>query len=363
MSIRGWLGRRKALAGVSAIAGVALAALMVAAMAAPSGVVRADSGSGNRSQLKNFQHVFIIMMENTSYSSLIGNSNAPWINSAAATYGLATSYFGASHPSQPNYIAATSGSTNGVTSDSDTTIDVPSIVDQLEAHGKTWTAYMQSYNDCVTGVAVPSAQTPQYGYKMDHACGDAYYGAQLYERKHNPFVSYVDVYTNPARMANDVDFSQFSTDLANNTVPDYSWISPDQCHDMHGVAAPTKSDPCDFSQVQSLISMGDTFLKQTVGEIMASRAWTGNSVIFITWDESDFPFGDTSGCCDAVPGGGHVVMLTISHSDHSARTSSVPYNHYSMLATVEDGWGLGCLAFTCDTASVPPMADLVGPKK
>lgn len=174
--------------------------------------------------------------------------------------------------------------------------------------------------------------------------------------------SYQDVYTNPARLANDVDFSQLGTDLANNTVPDYVWISPDQCHDMHGVAAPTSSDPCDFSQEQSLISMGDTFLSQTVGEIMASRAWTGNSVIFITWDESEFPFGDTRGCCDAVPGGGNVVMLAISHSDHAARSSAVPYNHYSMLATIEDGWRLGCLAFTCDTANVPPMADLVGPK-
>jgi hypothetical protein len=56
-------------------------------------------------------------------------------------------------------------------------------------------------------------------------------------------------------------------------------------------------------------------------------------------------------------------MLTISHSDHSARTSDVAYNHYSMLATIEDGWKLGCLAFTCDTANVPRMTDLVGPGK
>jgi phosphatidylinositol-3-phosphatase len=295
-------------------------------------------------KLKNFQHVFIIMMENTSYSSLIGNSNAPWINSAAKTYGLATNYTGVSHPSQPNYIAATSGALNGVTNDNDITIDVPNIVDQIEGSGRTWKAYMQSFSLC--------------SKPTDHACGN-----QLYERKHNPFISYQDVQSNPARVAKIVDFSQFSTDLANNSVPAYSWISPDQCHDMHGRAS-TPSDPCDFSQVQSLIKTGDTFLSATVGKIMNSRAWTGNSVIFITWDESDFPFSDVSGCCDAVPGagGGHVVMITISHSDHSARTSSVAYNHYSMLATVEGGWSLGCLAFTCDTANVPAMSDLVGPK-
>ena len=328
-----------------------LGAMMLAFMALLSpqlASARVASSDMNQSGLKNFQHVFVIMMENTGYDSLIGNSNAPWINAAAQTYGLATNYFGAAHPSQPNYIAATSGSTNGVADDNDTTINVSNIVDQLEAKGKTWKAYMQSYSLCAT--------------PLDHACGN-----QLYERKHNPFISYQDVQTNPARVANIVDFSQFATDLANNTVPDFSWISPDQCHDMHGRGA-TPSDPCDFSQVQSLIATGDGFLQNTVGAIMNSRAWTGNSVIFITWDESDFTgsgpfgFGDTSGCCDANPGGGHVVTLTISHSDHAPRTSSVAYNHYSMLATIEGGWNLGCLAFTCDTANVQPMSDLVGPK-
>ena len=293
-------------------------------------------------KLKNFQHVFIIMMENTGYKSLIGNPNAPWINSAAKTYGLATNYTGVSHPSQPNYIAATSGSTNGVVNDNDVTINVPNIVDQIEASGRTWKAYMQSFSLC--------------SKPTDHACGN-----QLYERKHNPFISYSDVQNNPARVANIVDFSQFSTDLANNSVPAYSWISPDQCHDMHGRAA-TPADPCDFSQVQKLIATGDTFLSNTVSEIMNSRAWNGNSVIFVTWDESDFPFVDVSGCCDAVPGGGHVVMITISHSSHKPRTSSVAYNHYSMLSTIEGGWSLGCLAFTCDTANVPTMSDLVGPQ-
>jgi phosphatidylinositol-3-phosphatase len=310
----------------------------------------AAASSADRSSLKNFQHVFIIMMENTGYDSLIGNPNAPWINNAAATYGLATNYYGVTHPSQPNYIAATSGSTNGVLNDNDTTINVPNIVDQLEANGKSWRAYMQSLSLCAT--------------KLDHACGN-----QLYERKHDPFVSYQDVQTNPTRMANIVDFSQFSSDLASNNVPDYVWISPDQCHDMHGRAS-SPSDPCDFSQVQSLIATGDAFLQNTVSAIMNSRAWTGNSVIFITWDESDFTgsgfqgFGDDSGCCDSVPGngGGHVVTLTISQSDHSARTSNVAYNHYSMLATVEGGWKLGCLAFTCDTTNVQPMSDLVGPQ-
>src|SRR5712692_5388746 len=146
------------------IPGLVLLALM-AALIIPAALSASAAGSQqNRSDLKNFQHVFVIMMENTSFSSLIGNANAPFVNAAAKTFGFATNYTGVSHPSQPNYIAATSGSTNTVVDDSDVTINVSNIVDQLEAHGKTWKAYMQSLSLCAT--------------KLDHACGN-----QLYERK------------------------------------------------------------------------------------------------------------------------------------------------------------------------------------
>jgi hypothetical protein len=302
--------------------------------------------SAQRDDGRGFDHVFIIMMENTGYDTLIGNPNAPFINFAAATTGLATNYYGVAHPSQPNYIGATSGALNGVVDDNDITIDVPNVVDQLEAHHKTWKAYMQSYSLCVT--------------PLDHSCGN-----QLYERKHNPFISYSSVQNNPARVANIVDFSQFATDLANNTIANYVWISPDQCHDMHGRGA-TPADPCDFSQIQPLISTGDTFLLNTVSAIMTSKAWAGNSAIFIMWDESDFTgtgpdgFGDTSGCCDANPGGGHVVSLVISNRLNFGRSSNRAFNHYSMLQTIEDSWHLGCLGNTCDRKNVKPMTALSG---
>jgi phosphatidylinositol-3-phosphatase len=321
-----------------AIAVVAALALMVP-LAASAQVTTRDASN---SSIDNFQHVFVIMMENTSFTSLIGNSNAPFINSTAKKFGFAKNYFGVAHPSQPNYIAATSGSTNGVIDDSDVTVNATNIVDQIEGSGRTWKGYMQSLSLC------------KNSDPTQHACGN-----QLYERKHDPFISYQDVQNNPARVANIVDFSQFSSDLANNTVPNYSWISPDQCNDMHGRAA-TPSDPCDFSQVQKLIKTGDTFLKSTVNQILNSQAWqNSNSAIFITWDESDFPFSDTSGCCDANPGGGHVVTLVLLSENETARTSSVAYNHYSMLLTVESAWNLGCLLNTCDTTNVKPMTDLV----
>jgi phosphatidylinositol-3-phosphatase len=325
------------------IASAGLFALVALILGAGTAAASEDSNQG---QVAKFKHVFEIMMENTGYGSLIGNPNAPWINQAAETYGLATNYYGVSHPSQPNYIAATSGGTNGVVNDNDVTINVPNIVDELAAHHKSWTAYMQSLSLCAT--------------KLDHACGN-----QLYERKHNPFVSYADVQSSPSRMANIVDLSQLSTDLASGHVANYVWISPDQCNDMHGRAAPA-TDPCNFGDVQGLISTGDTFLKNTVGQIMSSKAWTGNSAIVITWDESDFTnsgpfgFGDTSGCCDANPGGGHVVTLVINRSQDDPRTSSVAYNHYSILRTIQSSWHLGCLGFTCDKANVPTMRALLG---
>ena len=324
------------------------AALSIIAMAISGAGSSASTGDNNSGGLRNFEHVFVIMMENTGYDSLIGNANAPWINSAASQSNVAQNYFGVTHPSQPNYVAATSGALNGVVNDNDITIDVPNVVDQVEASGRTWKAYMQSMSLCAT--------------KLDHACGN-----QLYERKHNPFVSYLDVQSSPARMANIVDFSELDADLASGSVANYVWISPDQCNDMHGRAAPS-TDPCNFGDVAGLIATGDAFLSQTVGKIMASPAWTQSSVIFVTWDESDFTgsgdfgFGDDSGCCDspANHGGGHVLTLVITHSDHGTRTSSLAYNHFSMLATIEQAWQLGCLANTCDRARVRAMNDLVG---
>ncbi|HAC45952.1 MAG TPA: hypothetical protein DCF65_07765, partial [Chloroflexi bacterium] len=136
--------------------------MLSAALVALVGGPVSASDPGSRSDLKNFQHVFVIMMENTAYKGLIGNPNAPWINFAANNYGLATDYHGVSHPSQPNYIAATSGALNGVFNDNDITINVPNIVDQIESSGRTWKGYMQSLSLCTT--------------KLDHVCGD-----QLYE--------------------------------------------------------------------------------------------------------------------------------------------------------------------------------------
>jgi hypothetical protein len=293
--------------------------------------------------LPTFTHVFVIMLENRGYEQIIGNAHAPYLNHLATTAGLATKYTGVAHPSQPNYLAAISGGTFGVQDDNDVTLHVPNLVDQLEEHGKTWKAYMQSINQCAS--------------PLNSFCGN-----DRYARKHNPFVSFADIQSSSSRMKKIVDSSDLATDLASGQVPNLVWISPDQCHDMHGLAVPA-SDPCSGSNPETLTAQGDAFAQATVDGIRGSSTWTsaaGPEVIFIAWDESEGTSEDNVGCCGVSNGGGHVALITISKPSPGARTSTVAYNHYSLLATIQQSWGLGCLEATCNTAEVHPLTDLVG---
>lgn len=283
-------------------------------------------------------HVVVIVMENHG-ATVVGDASAPWITAAAAQYGLATDYTAVAHPSQPNYIAMTSGSTQGVTGDGTANLDAQNIVDRLEAAGKTWKAYMQSLPTGGNAAKLGSS------------------ARTLYARKHDPFVSYTDVSSNDARMANIVDLEQLATDAAAAALPDFAWVSPDQCHDMHGIGT-EGSSPCTTPQTnKGLIAAGDAFLATWVPRILASPGWTDRSVIFVTWDEG--ADGDTSGCCGVTKGGGRVALLAITSG--GPRTSATPYNHYSLLATIEDRLGLDCLGLTCDRSTVKPMTDLIGP--
>jgi hypothetical protein len=293
--------------------------------------------------LPHFTHVFVIMLENRGYAQVIGNPHAPYLNHLAASAGLATKYTGVAHPSQPNYLAAISGSTFGVHDDNDVTLQARNLVDQLEEHGMTWKAYMQSISQCASPL-------------------ESFCGHDRYARKHNPFVSFSDIQSNPNRMRQIVDTSAMAADLASGQVANFVWISPDQCHDMHGLALPS-SDPCSGLNPDALTTQGDTYTQATMDAIMGSPAWSsadGSSVIFVTWDENEGVSVDNSGCCGVSSGGGHVVMIAISQVKSGSRTSSVAYNHYSLLATIQQSWGVGCLEATCDTAEVHPLTDLVG---
>lgn len=247
-----------------------------------------------------FSHIFTIVLENKEYTTIIGKSDAPYLNSLVSIYGLATQYYAIGHPSLPNYMALTGGSTFGITSDCTTCFQhAQNLADQIEASGRTWKAYMEN---------MPS---PCY-------IGDSPDG--LYVQKHNPFLYYDDIRTDHTRCATHVvPFTQFTADLSGNQLPAYVWITPNICHDMHDCS----------------VAVGDTWLSRVVPGILQSTAFSQGGVLFITFDEGEA----SAGCCnDAV--GGQVTTLVISPFVKRGFQSTIPETHYSLLRTIEGVWGL-----------------------
>ncbi len=361
----------------------AASALVVAGLIPVASVAAHNSASGDNAAVKR---IFVIMLENHSQSTVIGNPNAPYITSLANAYGQATNYYGVTHPSQPNYVAAITGQLdiNNMNDHPTNTFAWTNLVDQLEAHGKTWGAYME---------AMPSA-----GYTGFTAPGSV----ALYTNKHNPFVLMDDILSSPARLANVKPYTDLATDLNSPHAPDFVWISPDQCNDMHGgiyVAVDGHPEtPCPYNDTVddpndiALKQKADAFVHTAVDTIRNSKAWTGNSVIFILSDESDFDgsatdtdlWADVRGCCDSpgygsapgLPdgyvlidngshpwsgpfGGGLVPGIVVTRNGKGGLRDDTPYNHYSLLRTIEDVWNLGYLGYAADAANVSSMTRLL----
>jgi Phosphoesterase family len=145
-------------------------------------------------------------------------------------------------------------------------------------------------------------------------------------------------------------------DLASGNVPRFNYVIPDECHDMHGdppycLDGGNVGDP----QNQHLVAMGDAVLGHLVSEITDAPFWAhGDNAIVVTYDEGD----NNTGCCDASPGGGRVATIVITSHGPRAMHDATPSNHYSLLSTIEHGFGLGCIGHACDTANVHPMSAL-----
>jgi len=345
--------------------------------------VKKDGNDGSA-----LKHVFVIMLENHSQSSVIDDVNAPYITQLAHSNAMAAQYYGVTHPSEPNYVAAISGSNWFVNDDNPAhRYDHTNLVDQLEANGLTWGAYMES---------MPSA-----GYLGDFAPGSV----QLYASKHNPFVLFNDIRSNPDRLANDKPYTDFATDLQKvSTTPNFAFIVPNQCHDMHGgvfvPVAPDGSDgtPCPFGSTKddandaALKQKADAFVKDAVMTIESSPSWhQGFDAIFVITDENDFTgnaatdgWESAAGCCDSpiLPpgfqflnsagnpdgkvwaggqyGGGLIPAIIVTNKGgQPGYVSETPYNHYSLLATIEQEWGLGFLGNASDRAQVTPMTEFL----
>lgn len=255
-------------------------------------------------------HVVVIVMENRSYSEIIGSTAAPYLNSLGAAGAVAQNYHAVAHPSLPNYLALTGGSTFGITSDCTACfLNAPNLGDRLESAGRTWRAYMDGMpSPCFAGDSYP------------------------YMQKHDPFYYFDDIRTNAARCeAHVVPFSSFGSDFASaSTTPALAWITPDMCNDMHDCT----------------VAAGDAWLQLQVPGILGSPAFkTQRSALFIVWDEDD---GSASN---------QVALLATGPAVRPGYASTVAYDHYSLLRTVEATLGAGTL--TAADAGATPMSDLL----
>lgn len=240
-------------------------------------------------------HLIVIVMENEEVGSIIGSGDAPYINSLARRYASASDYHAVSHPSLPNYLALTGGDTFGISSDcTDCAVHARSIADQLDGAGVSWKAYMEDM--------------PRRCYS-----GATYRG---YAKKHDPFLYYRSVATNPSRCARVVPFGQLATDLRGGRLPTFAWITPNLCDDMHDCSVAT----------------GDRFLKRLVPYLLAGLGPHG--LLALVWDEGS----SDSGCCTRAAGGR--VALVLAGPDVRRGVYRRPADHYSLLRLFEDALSL-----------------------
>ena len=258
--------------------------------------------------------VFTIVFENEAATDVFGPS-APFFTKISTTYGLATAYTSSTHPSLPNYIMMTSGSTNGIITDNDPTANIPlqthdNLAHQLDAKGVMWRAYMES---------------------MGEPCNMS--SSNLYSAHHDPFLYYTDV-TQGACAQHVVDFDQnFDADLASGLYK-FMWITPNMCDDMHNCEA----------------NVADAWLEKTVTKIMAADAYKNGGAIFILFDEGS---SRAPGATADLP-----TIVISPNLANPGKPVSTPFTHASYLATVEDIFGLGRLP---TTQNATPMSEFFKP--
>jgi hypothetical protein len=297
-------------------AGRQLIAVVAAVMLGPAlGACGAPVASTNPGSLcgrttsppATWAHVVWIWMENQSFNQVIGSSSAPFENRLANACGLATNYHSVTHPSLPNYIAATSGDTQGITSDCSPSSCSKSVT-SLFTQTASWLAYEES---------------------MPSNCSKS--TTSLYAPKHNPAVYYTPL--SDACATDDIPMGTtsagaFLTALKNAALPSFSFVTPNLCNDMHDCSVAT----------------GDSWLSAWFSVIQTSAAYTaGNTSIFVTWDEGSGGSSGASCALDTTHDDCHVATIVVAPSTPAGARSSTPFNHYALLGTTERMLGVSTL--------------------
>jgi len=281
----------KKLLGVLAITATVLSVATTSGNTAP----KPNGPCGTRSTT-TYTDVVVIVMENHSYSKIIGSTDAPYENSLAAECGVASSYYAITHPSLPNYIAMTAGTTAGITDDKSPSyhkLTNPSIFEQ---EGSSWRSYEES---------------------MPSNCDLSNSG--LYAVRHNPG----PYFTNARTACSTQDVPVLSSPAFSAA---YTFVTPNLCNDMHDCSVTT----------------GDNWLKAFVPKVLGSSEYNnGNLVLFLTWDEGG---GST--------GTNNVPMIVVGPTVPAGLQVSTTFNHYGLLRASEEILGEPCLANACTATSL-----------
>jgi hypothetical protein len=241
-------------------------------------------------------HTIVVVLENHAYSQVIGSSSAPYINSLKTGGANLTQSYAITHPSQPNYYALFSGSTQGLTSDSCVTPGFSSAANlgsEVIAAGGTFGSYNET---------LPSQ-------------GSTVCTSGNYAQKHNPWFGFSNVPTSTAKT-----FAQFPTDYS--TLPKTSFVIPNLCSDMHDCSVAT----------------GDTWIKNNLGAY-ATWAKTHNSLLVVTFDEDNYLSGNK------------IPTVLYGQPVTPGSSSATTYNHYNLLRTLEDLAGTSTHAGQAASAS------------
>jgi hypothetical protein len=313
-------------------------------------------------------HVFVINLENKDFAATWGpDSKAPYLSTTLRSQGVLLSrYFAVAHHSLPDYIAQISGQGPSNQTQGDCPVytkfvrtgtdafeqalgdgcvypaSVLTIADQLDAAGLTWKAYQEDIGNSSRTSA--TCRHPRLGAADPTV--DARRGDQ-YTTRHNPFMYFRSVIDSPACAAKVVGLDAITSDLASvATTPALSYITPNLCNDGH-------DDPCVDGRPGGLVA-ADEWLRVWVPKIVQSPAFRQDGVLVITFDEAE---DDARACCGTPappnvkragitgPGGGRVGALVLSPLVTPGSTSRVAYNHYSLLCSIEDAFGLSHLGY------------------
>jgi hypothetical protein len=347
--------------GSVVMAGLLAAAVGGAAFAAPA-LARTSSTRATAvlaapplEGVPHYDHIVVLTLENESATATFGpGSPATYLNSLRAQGVFLPNYYGVSHVSLDNYIAMTSGEPpNGITNTDCSTVSLyvcaqstalfsngRNLADQLEEQGLSWKAYLDGApTTCFHG---PYSTDPTALLTPDPYQGDSQTPpAKDYADRHNPFIYYPDVVGNQARCdAHERPYTELAGDLSGDTLPAFSFVTPDTCHDGH-------DDPCSNGQPGGLVA-ADAWLSQNLPPLI-SYLQAHDGLLVINFDEGGFPTSLTGlnlsdylcPTCSSLGLGGRTGAVLLGAGLRAGETVTTSYDHYSLLRTVEDSLGIG----------------------